>query len=158
LIRRLQLEHLPLAEIRRRLESLSDTDIETLSTADAPPPPADSALEYVRAILAGPALPTPVPTPTGPPGQPAIAQPAMAQPLMRRMDAAESWPRYASEGPPSEVPPAAAPASVERSQWERIALAPDVELHIRRPLTRTQQKGVDRLVTIARELLEEDRS
>jgi hypothetical protein len=47
---------------------------------------------------------------------------------------------------------------MERSQWERISLGPDVELHIRRPLMRAQQKGVDRLVTIARELLEEDPS
>jgi len=46
---------------------------------------------------------------------------------------------------------------LERSQWERIALAPDIELHIRRPLSRAQNKQVDRLVTIARELLEEDR-
>jgi hypothetical protein len=60
--------------------------------------------------------------------------------------------------------PASAPTSseptlppVERSQWERIVLAPDIELHIRRPLSRAQNKGVDRLVTIARELLEEDR-
>ena len=46
----------------------------------------------------------------------------------------------------------------DRSQWERIVLATDVELHIRRPLSRTQNKRVDRLVTIARELLEEDPS
>jgi hypothetical protein len=49
------------------------------------------------------------------------------------------------------------PPVIERSQWERIALAPDVELHIRRPLARAQQKQVDRLVAIARELLEEER-
>ena len=58
--------------------------------------------------------------------------------------------------------PAPAPADAtarpsDRSQWERIVLAPDVELHIRRPLARAQNKQVDRLVTIARELLEEDR-
>jgi hypothetical protein len=46
---------------------------------------------------------------------------------------------------------------MERSQWERIVLESDVELHIRRPLVRAQNKQVDRLVTIARELLEEDR-
>ena len=72
-----------------------------------------------------------------------------------------------SESPPIFEPSAPAPASdaeppatttLERSQWERIALGADVELHIRRPLTRTQQKGIDRLVTIARELLEEERS
>jgi hypothetical protein len=57
--------------------------------------------------------------------------------------------------PPAEPPIAGAP--IERSQWERIVLAPDVELHLRRPLSRAQNKQVDRLVTIARELLEEDR-
>ena len=70
-----------------------------------------------------------------------------------------------SEARPMFEPSAPAPAAqadpptttLERSQWERIALGADVELHIRRPLTRTQQKGIDRLVTIARELLEEER-
>ena len=57
---------------------------------------------------------------------------------------------------PTPVGPSARPG--DRSQWERIVLAPDVELHIRRPLPRAQNKQVDRLVTIARELLEEDRS
>ena len=49
------------------------------------------------------------------------------------------------------------PLPMERSQWDRLALSPDIELHIRRPLGRTQQKGVDRLIAIARELLEEER-
>ncbi len=162
LIRRLQVEHLPLAEIRRRLEGLSDMDIETLSTADAPPPPTDSALDYVRTVLAGPTRPTPAPAPTpasAPSSRGLPVAPAMAQPLMRRMDLSETVPRYPSEVPaPPPVSPGVMPSAIDRSQWERIALAPDVELHIRRPLTRTQQKGVDRLVTIARELLEEDRS
>jgi hypothetical protein len=59
--------------------------------------------------------------------------------------------------PPGFVPSPPQPAPIERSQWDRVALSPDVELHIRRPLGRTQQKQVDRLVAIARELLEEDR-
>jgi len=61
---------------------------------------------------------------------------------------------------PSAAPPAADPIvrPGDRSQWERIVLMPDVELHIRRPLPRAQNKQVDRLVTIARELLEEERS
>ena len=53
--------------------------------------------------------------------------------------------------------PAAPERAVERSQWERVVITPDVELHIRRPLVRAQSKQVDRLITIARELLEEDR-
>jgi hypothetical protein len=42
-----------------------------------------------------------------------------------------------------------------RSHWERISLDPDVELHVRRPLTRTANKRVERLITIARQLFEE---
>ena len=34
----------------------------------------------------------------------------------------------------------------ERSQWERIDLAPDIELHVRRPLPRPTAKQVDRLI------------
>jgi hypothetical protein len=59
--------------------------------------------------------------------------------------------------PPAFVPSMPAPLPTERSQWDRIALSPDIELHIRRPLGRAQQKQVDRLVAIARELLEEER-
>ncbi len=44
----------------------------------------------------------------------------------------------------------------DRSQWDRVSLTPDVELHVRRPLTRSQNKRVERLIAIARELLEED--
>jgi len=73
--------------------------------------------------------------------------------------------RSVAEAPVETYQPSPAPAPAEptvrpgdRSQWERIVLVPDVELHIRRPLPRAQNKQVDRLVTIARELLEEDRS
>jgi hypothetical protein len=82
---------------------------------------------------------------------------------------AEVVPNFGSQAPvvaPAMTPaiaPAPTPAETavrpgDRSQWERIVLAPDIELHIRRPLPRAQNKQVDRLVTIARELLEEDRS
>ncbi len=58
----------------------------------------------------------------------------------------------------ASAPAAAAPTATERSQWERITLAPDIELHVRRPLPRPLAKQVDRLVSIARDLLEEDPS
>jgi len=150
LVRRLQAEHLPLAEIRRRLEGLLDSEVVALTVAGDPPPPTDSALDYLRTVLAGPSRPAPAPAP-------AVA--AVVQPLVRRPDVAEAVsPDLKAAPPSSDVPASAGPAAPERSQWERIAFAPDVELHIRRPLTRAQQKGIDRLVTIARELLEEDRS
>ncbi len=56
--------------------------------------------------------------------------------------------------PPSRV--AGQPPAGTRSQWDRIVLAPDVELHIRRPLTREQNKRVERLLVVAREILQEE--
>ena len=144
LIRRLQAEHLPLAEIRRRLDGLDDGDILQLTDDASPPPPDGSALDYVRSVLSGPrpqvrAFRRPaasMQSPTSPPN-------ALAERLGH------------TEGP--SAAPAATPAPADRSQWDRVVLSADVELHIRRPLSRSQNKQVDRLVTIARELLEEDR-
>jgi DNA-binding transcriptional MerR regulator len=168
-IRRLQAEHLPLAEIRRRLETLDDGEIRALVDAGEPTPPTDTALEYLRNVLAGPpdvrpSRPAPAaPAPSvGIAGPPPMSLPSMAP---ARDLIAEVVPDYSSRAP--VVAPAMAPAPTpaepavrpgDRSQWERIVLAPDIELHIRRPLPRAQNKQVDRLVTIARELLEEDRS
>ena len=160
LIRRLQAEHLPLAEIRRRLEGLDDAEIRHLVGSREPAPPAGSALDYLRTVLDGPGLDR-VPV-AGPAGTTSVAL-HRASPVA---PAPRSLLRRAAVDPPTlavgeavaqhrDEPPS---APMERSQWERIALGPDVELHVRRPLARAQQKGVDRLVTIARELLEEDRS
>jgi DNA-binding transcriptional MerR regulator len=163
LIRRLQAEHLPLAEIRRRLDDLDDGEIRELAGSGEPEPPADSALDYLRTVLGGPAARPAL-------GRPALVRPranvSVPPPLRRSMSmglAEARAPLPAAAPATRSVPPAAdhdvpAATPIERSQWDRIALAPDVELHIRRPLVRAQQKQVDRLVTIARELLEEDRS
>jgi hypothetical protein len=61
----------------------------------------------------------------------------------------ESSPTLFSAAPPEELPGT-------RAQWERITLAPDIELHIRRPLTRAANKQVDRLIDAARDILRED--
>src|SRR6187455_3335796 len=62
LIRRLQAEHLPLAEIRRRMEGLDDATIAELAGSDSPPRPPESALEYLRSVL-GPGLGEPTAAP-----------------------------------------------------------------------------------------------
>jgi hypothetical protein len=170
-IRRLQAEHLPLAEIRRRLETLDDGEIRELVDAGEPTPPTDTALEYLRNVFAGPpnvrqslpAVAAPAPAPSvGIVGPRSMSLPSMAP---ARDPIADVGPDYSSQAP--VVAPVASPAPTpaetavrpgDRSQWERIVLAADIELHIRRPLPRAQNKQVDRLVTIARELLEEDRS
>jgi DNA-binding transcriptional MerR regulator len=144
-IRGLQAEHLPLAEIRRRLADVDDDEVVALAEQDVPAPPSDSALDYVRSVLRE--------TPASYGGsllRASISAPAPMTP-------ATSTPAPTSAERLGESLHSA-PKPGERSQWERIVLATDVELHIRRPLGRTQNKRVDRLVTIARELLEEDPS
>ncbi len=143
LIRRLQAEHLPLAEIRRRLDGLDDIVILELADDADPPHPDDSALDYVRAILGE----------RSPHVQALGRASSMAPPMAAAPNAfAERLGRI--EGPTAAPATTARPA--DRSQWDRVVLSADVELHIRRPLARSQNKQVDRLVTIARELLEED--
>src|SRR5215218_3418009 len=50
LIRQLQRQHLPLAEIRRRLEQLSVGEVQTLLEPIPLPERASSALEYIRSL------------------------------------------------------------------------------------------------------------
>jgi DNA-binding transcriptional MerR regulator len=72
---------------------------------------------------------------------------------------ADSLPRVAASLPmpaPPQSQPTVQSEPSTRSQWERISLDPDVELHVRRPLTRQNTKRVERLITIARQLFEED--
>ena len=186
LVRRLQREHLPLAEIRARLAAL--TDEEAIAEAGGPvEPPVDSALEYVRGVLgsrtlrtppnaaapappapAGPAAPASTAAPAAPESRPPASPPptagsAASPVLLRRVERFERV-DDAGAAPDEAAPDEAAPATpviteppgAERSQWERFVLTPDVELHVRRPLTRSQNRAVARLLEAARQLLEED--
>lgn len=129
LIKRLQREHQPLAEIRKVLDGLGDEAI-LQTEPDPEPAPADSALDYLRRV-------------TGPHR---VSEAPMSRAYLTTIPAMPAPPP-----PPDDV-------RLERSQWERIDLAPDVELHIRRPLARSTAKRVDRLIAIARDVLEEDPS
>ena len=81
----------------------------------------------------------------------AVARPTSMAPPRHGLRAATPPPSPPTSSPNASANPAirqaprpsadATPPAIERSQWERIALAPDVELHIRRPLTRAQQKA-----------------
>jgi DNA-binding transcriptional MerR regulator len=150
LVRRLQREHLPLAEIRARLAAL--TDDEAIAQAEGPTPaPADSALDYVRAVLGGRTPRTPPATRT--------PDPAFSSPAFSSADMSQTGPMPAVQRElrvAEDAPGFASPAAPERSHWVRIALAPNVELHVRRPLTRSQNRAVARLLETARRLLEED--
>ena len=104
LIRRLQAEHLPLAEIRRRLEGLTETDIRTLVATEVPEPPAGSALDYLRSVLGGDTERTPR---VIPPPALSMAPPPGMPPLMRQMSVADDAPPLSSTAAPA---PSAEPA------------------------------------------------
>jgi DNA-binding transcriptional MerR regulator len=155
LIKRLQQTHLPLADIRQRMRGLTDEQIDEMGEAPTPPS-TGSALDYIRGVLGG--RPTPAPA-VAEPSQPMYVMAAPAASIQAPPAASIQAPPAASiQAPPApaQAPAAPAPAEPNRSQWDRISLDPDVELHIRRPLTRQQNKRVERLITIARQLLEED--
>jgi DNA-binding transcriptional MerR regulator len=172
LVRRLQREHLPLAEIRQRLETMTDNHVAVAlaeSEALTSRGPGDSALDYVRGLLAR----SVANEKTGAPA------PARAR-SGRRWGASTLWrgdspelgtssgatvsttardvlPRPAvAPAAPRDAAAAAPPPLTERSQWDRVVLAPDVELHVRRPLTRDMNRRVEKLLDAAREILKEE--
>jgi DNA-binding transcriptional MerR regulator len=133
LIKRLQQTHLPLADIRARVSALPDDEVaDLIAEPEEPAPPAqgERALSYIRELL------------------------AQSTPNVREVSAL----RFAVASMAAPAPPAAPlpspskPPAPERSTWERIALAPDIELHVRRPLDRQSNKDLEQLLALAREL------
>ena len=121
LIRRLQKEHLPLSEIRKRIDKLSPADVKRLLSAKSSHQVSESATEYVRRVLSeGPATFS-------------IAERPRAS--------------------PSAPPPLSTPA---RSQWDRLSLSPDVELHVRRPVSREENRRIERLIEAAKKIFNEE--
>jgi DNA-binding transcriptional MerR regulator len=135
LIKLLQKEHLPLSEIRRRLESLTDAQVQNLANQrhSRERLSNSSAVEYIRGILTGESSLVPRPSLNDPPGHHSASQTLQ-----------EPNGRYERGH------------TVERSQWERVALAPDIELHFRRPLARVQNRKVEALIRYARETFKEE--
>jgi hypothetical protein len=113
-----------------------------LTAAEEPVrPPPDSALEYIRSLTAPSHRPAPAP---------AAAIEAPRALYSRDFLAEPAAPASSPDLAPDQ------PARLERSQWERIDLAPDIELHVRRPLARQTAKQVDRLISIARDLFQKE--
>ncbi|MFV2064153.1 MAG: MerR family transcriptional regulator [Chloroflexota bacterium] len=135
LIRQLQRDHLPLGEIGARLDGLDDEAVERALDEYQPADASGSALEYIRRLQEG----------GEPPGQPNRS-------LREAPDTGAPMPQMAPTGPPPD------PKVTQRSQWDRVELSHNVELHIRRPLSRPDNKRVERLIRIGREMLEEDQS
>ena len=129
LIRSLQRQHLPLAEIRRRLEELGPAEIREMLAAQ-PPGASGSAKDYIRGVLSE--------------GMPMMSRERMlgAAPVLRSTHAFHEMDKPRRQ----QV----------RTQWDRIPLGPDVELHVRRPLDREQIRQVERLLEAARNIFGED--
>jgi DNA-binding transcriptional MerR regulator len=132
LIRHLQRQHLPLAEIGERIAKLDDEAVEAALDERLALKPADSALDYINRIQ-GAQAPAPserkevTPTRFGAPAL-KLAEPDPA--------------RYK-------------PSLDTRTRWERVQLSESVELHIREPLGKRKHQQIERLIRLGRELLEE---
>jgi DNA-binding transcriptional MerR regulator len=129
LIRLLQKQHLPLAEIAKRIGGLSDEQVKALlqESRQRRASEAKSALEYIRGVLADQRVPSTL------------------RKLQGQDTRLQSPPRAQFAIPPASPEPV-------RSQWERFTLIERIELHVRRPLSRTQQRQLDRLLAAARDI------
>jgi len=128
LIKRLQREHLPLAEIRNQLESLDDNGVRQALGGLPELPLQESTVAYVRSVLSR--------------GE-------------RYGKAPEDGPLFTGNAEEPEALMMPKPAAT-KSTWERVRLSRDVELHIRRPLTRERNKLVDRLLDAAKNIFSEE--
>ena len=184
LIKRLQREHLPLAEIRGRLERMGDEEVQAVldvtdSVVPEPSQSGEDTLSYVRALMAksgvsprnheratesgaayAAAPPVPVRAIPGAAALHALKAPTGAPPAGFFMDPQVDL-RHKTladgAGPAAPSPDSSSrSAAGDRSTWERLVLSPDVELHVRRPLDRAANKRVDQLTRIARELFGEE--
>lgn len=126
LIRLLQGQHLPLHEISARLAALDDEQVNAAvdDATRAQSQKTNSAAEYIRAVIAR--------QPTAP---------YEHRPGTVRVPSGKS-------GDPVPAPPDA-----RRENWERIALTEDIELHVRRPLSREMNRRIERLLAVARQIL-----
>ncbi|MEI7745561.1 MAG: MerR family transcriptional regulator [Chloroflexota bacterium] len=164
LIRRLQREHLPLAEIRSRLEQLGDEEVIAAVETSAPSMAESSrdregTLAFIQSLMSGARVSPTVSPPPAEPQVPARVSLSIDAPsprrALRRMEIAAP---DASElildlqAAPSPRPADSRHPKPSRSQWERLAITPDIEIHVRRPLDRLDNKRVEKLERIAREL------
>ncbi len=144
LIRQMQRQHLPLAEIRARLETLADDAVAALleSGQGSPPAPLGSAREYLDAVFGQP------------PPRRSQAVDSTSVPRHRALTRASSTLLGSASAPASTEPEASWPQA--REQWERLRLHADVELHVRRPASRDLNRRLERLLEEARRILNDN--
>jgi len=139
LIRLLKQEFLPLHEIKALLDGLDDEAVQSLLSekrAATPTPARETAKEYLRALLHPPDRSSPLlrqraadradilAAPLPPAQMPAERAGPFLKARIARGTAASYAPQAERQGPPEIA-----------SVWQRYQLHPDLELHVRRPLT-----------------------
>jgi DNA-binding transcriptional MerR regulator len=151
LLRMLQRDHLPLAEIRKQLQAMSDSDVSWALSLGKTPVQRSSAAEYARRVLE---------ETTTPLADPPADQRSVAEEPSEVFDILPTNGRVTeSEGPvPYGQMSFGFPRRASRESWDRITLSDDIELHVRRPLSREQQRLLEQLLATAQRHLEpEDR-
>ena len=135
LIRLLQKQHLPLAEIAKRTKGLTDEQVDSViaEARQRRTQEPGSALDYIRGVLAESKGPY-----AAPPERLSRAKSVLSRPV--------DMP--ARPLAPESISPA-------RSQWERFTLADGIELHVRRPLSRVEQRQLEKLMMAARKIFDD---
>ena len=131
LIRHLQRQHLPLAEIGERIARLDDEAVEAALDADVTARPADSALDYIQRIQFSP-----------------------EPPERKETTPDKSWALVQELAKPYPEAPTRAQLDT-RTRWERVPLSESVELHIRHPMDRRKRAQIEHYIRLGREMLEE---
>jgi DNA-binding transcriptional MerR regulator len=147
LIRRLKDAFLPLKEIRQRMNSLSWEEVKA-AIAQPAAEPAPQPKSLASPTPAAPAAMAPAPAPA--PLQPRAANSALDYINQLLGPAATKEERLLRRlqqplGPANPPPP---PPDL----WERIPLAPGLELHARQPLSPENRSKLDQIVALAKTL------
>lgn len=161
LIRRLQDQHLPLAEIRKHLDRIPDAMLSEVA-ASTPPPKPRSAADYIRSVLgtSTPKMPLEDTLALRAPSTHLAAPRTAMRPVANRPaypgspPAAHTLASRAAD--PDEEGTLVTRPATDRSQWDRFIVDPDVEIHVRRPGSRASNRKVEKLVDFARSIFKED--
>jgi DNA-binding transcriptional MerR regulator len=165
-----------LSYIRRVLDEGATRRAGSMRTVMAPSPPRRSVEPSLPAAAGeSPSLASSAPLAGSAPTEgsgPHLAEGTASHSLLRRLAPApraryepqlpDEYPLRDDSHAPDAIPSRVSPSPAvgphinpgERSTWERIPLAADLELHVRRPLDRETNRRLDRLLAFARELFE----
>lgn len=149
-IRWMKNQYLPLAEIRQRLQNLTTAELKEIalqaalnqSPQTAAQPYSDNALDYLAQLRAGHKFGSPDANQSNPNQVNRIA------PIRSVQAAQTNWPPITPPAPANE------PGEVGEN-WQRITLAPEIELHYRpQPGQPERQAKIKQLLEQARQLFQ----